>query len=38
MQELGIRDRTKYLTSKALYLATSLGVNKGFGAAQRELN
>jgi thioesterase domain-containing protein len=38
MQQLSIRDRVKYLKSKALSLATSIGVKQGFLGAQRELN
>ncbi len=38
MQELSIGDRIKYLTSKTISLATSIGVKKGFRSAQRELN
>ena len=38
MRELSIGDRIKYLTSKTLSLATSIGVKRGFRSAQRELN
>jgi amino acid adenylation domain-containing protein len=38
MQEISIVDRIKYLAGKTVSLATSIGVQKGLGGAQRELN